>query len=105
MTRRRATQKAKPLTDRQRYILGAIREHWRLHGVSPTIREVMAATGLTSTNAVNDHVCALRAKGALATVAPFQSRSFIPTAEHGGRVVQEVEVDGVGYRLTIERID
>lgn len=98
-------RKTTALTDRQRYILGAIREHWRIHGVSPTVREIMAATGLASANAVSDHVRALREKGALTTVAKFQSRSFIPTAEHGGRVVQEVEVDGVAYRLTIERID
>jgi len=55
----------KPLTERQAQILGFINEHMSAAGRMPTMRAIGAAFGIRSTNGVNDHIRALRRKGAL----------------------------------------
>lgn len=52
-----------PPTDRQREVLAAIRDHWRNHGNGPTTRDLMAALGFASTNAVVGHLRTLARKG------------------------------------------
>lgn len=51
------------LTNRQAAILETIRSSIRDRGFPPTIREIAAATGIKSTNGVNDHLVALARKG------------------------------------------
>ncbi len=51
------------LTDRQRAILEYIREAITSVGRAPTIREIGAQFGITSTNGVRDHITALIRKG------------------------------------------
>lgn len=51
------------LTDRQAAILETIRRSIRERGFPPTIREIARATGIKSTNGVNDHLVALERKG------------------------------------------
>lgn len=51
------------ITARQEEILNVIRVHFREHGTAPTLHEIGAATGIRSTNAVNDHLAALERKG------------------------------------------
>jgi len=54
---------AKGLTQRQEDILGFIIESIRDNGYPPTIAEIGAGFGITSTNGVNDHLIALEKKG------------------------------------------
>lgn len=54
---------AKGLTKRQQAILDYIISCIRDHGYPPTIAEVGAEFGITSTNGVNDHLVALEKKG------------------------------------------
>jgi len=44
-------------------VLGYIKDFVRTAGYPPTVRELCAALGMTSTNAVNDHLKALERKG------------------------------------------
>lgn len=52
-----------PPTDRQREVLAAIRDYWRAHGNGPTTRDLMAALGFSSPNAVVGHLRPLAKKG------------------------------------------
>lgn len=51
-----------PLTERQRQLLNCIEQLWTYKG-PPTIRDLVAATGLKSTNGVAEHLDALARKG------------------------------------------
>lgn len=53
-------------TDRQEEVLEAIRAYHLTHGYGPAIRDLLAPLGVSSTNAVNDHLRALAAKGLVA---------------------------------------
>ena len=57
------------LTERQRQILGFIRDQITEHGFAPTVREIGDRFGLHSTNAVTDHLRALERKGAIERTA------------------------------------
>lgn len=49
--------------DRQQAVLYAISVHWKQHGYAPTLREIQALTGMSSTSVVKWHVERLRAAG------------------------------------------
>ena len=51
------------LTGRQRLVLEHLRDFKLEHGCSPTLRELKASLGISSTNGVNDHLKALERKG------------------------------------------
>ncbi|MBU8935000.1 MAG: transcriptional repressor LexA [candidate division Zixibacteria bacterium] len=55
----------KSLTDRQRAILEFIKQVITAHGHPPTVREIGAKFGITSTNGVRTHLSALIRKGYL----------------------------------------
>lgn len=57
----------KPLSPRQAIVLAAIETHMSREGVPPTLRELGAATGIRSTNGVQDHLRALERKGYIET--------------------------------------
>lgn len=50
-----------PLTDRQAHFLELLRAHSRVYG--PTVRELMAVSGIASPNGVACHLRALEKKG------------------------------------------
>jgi SOS-response transcriptional repressor LexA len=52
-------------TTRQRQVLQAIRDYTAANGYPPTVRELCARLGISSNNAIADHVAALRRKGML----------------------------------------
>ena len=54
---------AKGITRRQEAVLRFVVESIREHGYPPTIAEIGAAFGISSTNGVNDHLVALEKKG------------------------------------------
>ena len=54
---------ARDLTQRQRQVLEHIIEHIREEGRPPTIAEIGTRFGITSTNAISDHLIALERKG------------------------------------------
>ncbi len=56
------TQK-RDLTDRQRQILDFIKAEVRRVGFPPTVRDIGAAVGLSSSSTVHSHLAALEAKG------------------------------------------
>lgn len=63
------------LTPRQRAVLTAVAEHTRTKGYSPSLRDIGAAVGLSSTNAVAYQLWRLVAAGLLAPTLPNQPRT------------------------------
>lgn len=53
------------LTDKQRAVLGVIRDHSQAHGYPPTVREIGHALGLASSSTVHSHLAALERAGYL----------------------------------------
>lgn len=64
------------LTDRQRETLRTIADWISDYGYPPTLREIGARMGISSTNGVNDHLLALQRKGYLAR-DPRLARSLV----------------------------
>lgn len=64
-----------PLTDRQRKILEFVDQKISVHGQPPTLREIGAKFGISSTNGVRTHLEALVRKGYLKREG-FQSRGL-----------------------------
>ena len=67
-------------------ILHAIEEYWRHHGRPPTIREIGAAVGITSSGHVAHHVAMLERQG-LITREPGRSRGLLPARPAGMRIL------------------
>lgn len=67
-----------PVTSRQVEILAAIASLTKARGFPPTIREIGAATGIASTNGINDHLVALERFGAV-TRRDMIARSLVVT--------------------------
>ena len=66
-----------PLTSRQLECLRIVAGSFDMRGVMPALREIGAEMGLSSTNAVNDHLVALCRKGYLLKLPPpAGQRSF-----------------------------
>lgn len=68
---------AEELTDRQRDILGYIRQYITDNGYPPTVREIGGAFGIRSTNGVADHLKSLERKGYLSR-GSLKSRALRP---------------------------
>jgi len=79
---------SRALTARQLEVLKFICESIEAEGVPPSMREIGRRIGVTSTNAVNDHLRALVRKGFIETTDKAASRSIrVLKNEHGQRVV------------------
>jgi repressor LexA len=59
-------------------ILVFLRQHWKDNGYSPSVREIGAATGVTSPNAVHTHLRRLEDEGYI-TITPGIARSIALT--------------------------
>jgi repressor LexA len=59
------SERAKPLTDRQRQVLEFIDTETRRRGYPPSVREIGEAVGLSSPSTVHAHLAALQDKGYL----------------------------------------
>lgn len=68
----------RPPTARQAEVLAAIRDYWRTHAKSPSVRELMAAMGFASPNAVVIHLRPLAAKGLIEWDRDGTSRGIWP---------------------------
>lgn len=78
------------LTDRQREILNVIVAHFNEHGTYPTLRELGAVFGSTSTNNMAGHIHALTKKGFLRA-----------TEKHWQRIIVLRTSDGVVVRARL----
>lgn len=74
------------LTARQRQILEFIRETVAASGMPPTVAEITAAMGVSSTNGIRGHLQALERKGAI---------ELVPNASRGIRLLDEQEEAGL----------
>lgn len=74
-------------TTRQREVLAFVRHFTESRGFPPTMREIGVHFGMSSTNAVNDHLDALERRG-LVVRYDYQARSVRVTAE-GFRVLHD----------------
>lgn len=74
------------LTARQRQILEFIRETVAASGMPPTVAEITAAMGVSSTNGIRGHLQALERKGAI---------ELVPNASRGIRLLDEQEEPGL----------
>jgi repressor LexA len=80
------------LTRRQKEILDFLREYRRLHGMSPTQREIREHFGLSSFGTVQKHLKRLAEKGALSR-QDNRSRSLVPSS--GDVLVQAIPLLGL----------
>jgi repressor LexA len=71
------------LTERQRELLAALQRLHRLHGYSPSMRELGDAVGVASTSTVHHHVTILAQRG-LVERQPGTHRTLRPTASQPG---------------------
>ena len=71
------------LTARQRQILDFIREILAASGMPPTVAEIAAAMGVSSTNGIRGHLQALERKGAV---------ELIPNTSRGIRLLDQPEM-------------
>jgi hypothetical protein len=86
-----------PLTPRQEEVLAMIRRSIAERGFPPTLREIGAELGFTSTNAAHDHLCALERKGRIrrdglksraivllntSTMVPATAPTMVPATAH-----------------------
>lgn len=82
------------LTQRQAQVLGLLLDGYRKEGRGPTIREMMGPMGVTSTNAISDHLRYLRRKGYVVH-AKGTSRGWTPVRDASGSPVSvTVVTDG-----------
>ena len=72
------------LTERQSQILDFIRETVAASGMPPTVAEITAAMGVSSTNGIRGHLQALDRKGAI---------ELIPNASRGIRLLDQPEME------------
>ena len=85
------------LSPRQRQVLDFINSHLKDKGYPPTIRDIGAAMGIRSTNAVNDHLAALEKKGAISRDrACSRGISILGTESHAEARPRPVEVPVLG---------
>jgi repressor LexA len=70
------------LTTRQRQVLEFIREELTASGMPPTVAEIAAAMGVSSTNGIRGHLQALERKGAI---------ELVPNASRGIRLLDQTE--------------
>lgn len=70
------------LTERQSQILEFIRETVAASGMPPTVAEITAAMGVSSTNGIRGHLQALERKGAI---------ELVPNASRGIRLLDQPE--------------
>lgn len=68
------------LTPRQQAVLVFIRQYWHLHRVSPSLREISGAMGLSSTNAASELIQRLERKGYI-TIHKGMARGIVPREE------------------------
>lgn len=71
---------SRPLTDRQKQILDAVRRLSK-RGYPPSVREIAAATGIRSPSTVHQHLMALKRKGALARDHGMRRLRIVPEPE------------------------
>ncbi|MBF4996059.1 transcriptional repressor LexA [Nocardia sp. BSTN01] len=88
------------LPERQRRILGVIRDAVQRNGYAPSSREIAVAVGLKSGSSVSKHLKDLEDKGFLRRSAsvsrPIDVRLFLAPAENRGREQDSVTVPVVG---------
>lgn len=64
------------------FVLWAIKAFRIAEGFSPSIRDIMKATGISSTSVVHYHILKLAREGAIKRT-PGVARSYIPTEREG----------------------
>lgn len=68
---------SRPLTARQQEVFDYLRDYAKQFGVPPTIREIAARFGLSSLNAVHDHLGSLERKGMIRQRRDGRSRGIM----------------------------
>ena len=77
------TAARRALTGRQAEALGLFRRYVAEHGASPSIRELAAALGVRSTNAVSEQLKTLEKKGYLRRAPGVHARAVVLASEPG----------------------
>lgn len=78
------------LTERQKEILDFIRETVAASGMPPTVAEITAAMGVSSTNGIRGHLQALERKGAI---------ELVPNASRGIRLLDMESEEPMGLPI------
>lgn len=87
------------LTEKQRMLLGYMRDYLAEHGTSATVREIAAAFEITSTNGVICHLKALEKKGYVVHYPDGgrwvpRERSIFADCPHCGKELEVLETYG-----------
>jgi SOS-response transcriptional repressor LexA len=81
----------RPLTVRQQEVLNLV-VHGEQRGMQPTIREMCTALGISSTNAVSDHIRALQRKGMVIRNGKSRHIEVTPSGYYAAGVKPHVKV-------------
>lgn len=95
----------RPLTPRQQEIAAFIIGEVASSGRCPTYREIGKRFNITSTNAVSDHIRAIRAKGfELANPVKPQREKVVDTTATRAAPVMEIQTPRVVIKRVVERV-
>jgi len=92
------------ITERQRQVVGLI-VRGEQGGVQPTIREMVEALGIRSTNAVADHLRALERKGMLLRHGRSRSIEVTPKGYHACGVEMDVRIPMSLWKRFVDLVD
>lgn len=81
-----------PPTARQKQILDFMRKYHAENRFPASVREIMAATGISSPNGVSGHLKALKTKGLVTTATPRRARSWMVVDDPGDPFDKAVEL-------------
>ena len=85
-------------------VLQAIKAFWAVEGYSPSIRDIMDATGISSTSVVRYHVVRLERAGAMKRTPGVARRQSTRRLSRSGQHELPVVVRLVGFRFGFRRL-
>lgn len=90
-----------PLSEGQQRVFDYIRDHTRLHGYPPTLREIGRQLGFRSTNGVSEHLWRLEKKGYI-TRSALLSRGIQIVGDAVQRTAEEALAEATARAVRAE---
>ena len=90
-----------PLTQRQKEVLDFIKKYIKIHGYSPTLREIAKELGIKTPRGVKIHIKALQKKGYL-TFTPYKARSISLLS---GEKIPLIGISAAGVPISTEEYE
>lgn len=93
------------LTDKQAQVRDEVARYWRQHGKSPTVRELAAACGVSSSCTMQRHLEALVRKGALKHAGTYRYRGYQVVGENAPLTYAELQAENEGLRARVRELE